>query len=292
MNTASAAASVANVANKASTFANQTVETARFEAIKEPIGFIKILQFFLAILCFAIAVNGSSSVSIALACRNNESSSNDAQIIEYDYSYPYDLANTQFKITQSCKNQQATVNKMDRTTLASDSGNIVSSAQFFVFTGVITFLYSLVFLIIYVFFKHKYDNIIYIPLIDFASTCLLALFWFAGSIAWAKAISDIQNYSNPDSLINTLPQACTQPNPSPKFCQSRIYPSYGSIVISCILGFANLVLWVGNVWFVLKETSWYKTRKQLQQQQQNFTNNPISASNINIQESAYNQNRI
>jgi hypothetical protein len=57
------------------------------------------------------------------------------------------------------------------------------------------------------------------------------------------------------------------------------------------LGFANLVLWIGNIWFVLKETSWYKTRKQLQQQQQNFTNNPISASNINIQASAqYNQN--
>lgn len=279
MNTASAAASVANVANKASTFANQTVETARFEAIKEPIGFIKILQFFLAILCFAIACNGSSSTAISIPCN----STNSFSTVEYDYSYPYDLTNTKFKITVNCNpgpNQLPLLS-----TITTDSTNIVSSSQFFVFTGVVTFLYSLAFLIIYVFFKHKYDNIIYIPLIDFASTCLLALFWFCGSIAWAKAISDIQSYTNPDSLSTTV---C----PISKGCKSSLYPSYGSIVISCILGFANLVLWVGNIWFVLKETSWYKTRKQLQQQQQNFTNNPISASNINIQESAYNQNRI
>lgn len=42
---ASAAASVVNAANKATNFANQTVENGRFEAIKEPIGFIKIVQF-------------------------------------------------------------------------------------------------------------------------------------------------------------------------------------------------------------------------------------------------------
>ena len=41
----SAAATVVSAAQKASTFANNTVETARFEALKEPLGFIKILQF-------------------------------------------------------------------------------------------------------------------------------------------------------------------------------------------------------------------------------------------------------
>jgi len=288
MNTASAAAQVANVANKATNFANQTVETARFEAIKEPIGFIKILQFFVAILCFAIACNGSSSLSIQVSCTltNNSVAPGTGAVFEYDYGYPYDLSNTLSKVTQQCST--GNLPTLDRTQLTAQSTNIVSSAQFFVFTGVITFLYSLVFLIMYVFFKHKYDNIIYIPLIDFGSTCLLALFWFAGSIAWAKAISDIQNYTNPDNLRASLTICGTK---SSIQCRSVMSPSYGSIVISCILGFANLVLWIGNIWFVLKETSWYKTRKQLQQQQQNFTNNPISASNVNIQASAqYNQN--
>jgi len=280
MNSASAAAQVANVANKASNFANQTVETARFEAIKEPIGFIKIIQFFLAILCFAIACNGSSSLSIVTNCIQQANASQTAfAVFDYSYGYPYDLTSAKYVTSTVCK--FGSLRQPDRTTIASQAPNVVSSAQFFVFTGVVSFLYSLAFLIIYVFFKHKYDNIIFLPLSDFAATCLLALFWFAGSIAWAKAIGDIQYYTNPDNLIASLPQSC--PSPSSSYCKSYIYPSYGSIVISCILGFANLVLWVGNIWFVLKETSWYKTRKQLQQQQQNITNNPISASNINIQ---------
>jgi len=49
-----------------------------------------------------------------------------------------------------------------------------------------------------------------------------------------------------------------------------------------VLGFGNLILWAGNVWFVLKETTWYKTRKELQQQERNVTNNPISTNDINI----------
>ena len=46
----SAAATVVSAAQKATTFANNTVETARFEALKEPLGFIKILQFVSSIM--------------------------------------------------------------------------------------------------------------------------------------------------------------------------------------------------------------------------------------------------
>ena len=66
-------------------------------------------------------------------------------------------------VSTDCKTGSA--KEMDRTVLTSQATNVMSSAQFFVFVGVITFLYSLGFLVIYVFFKHKYDNIIYLPLI-------------------------------------------------------------------------------------------------------------------------------
>ncbi len=45
MKTASAAASVMGAASKASNFASQTVGTARNEVLKEPLGFIKIIEF-------------------------------------------------------------------------------------------------------------------------------------------------------------------------------------------------------------------------------------------------------
>lgn len=286
---ASAAATVVNAAQKASTFANNTVETARFEALKEPLGFIKILQFVLAIMAFAIAVNGSSSVSITVACDPSTvtpvpatTQSPGAMIFQASYSYPYDLMGTELKQARGCTNPKS----LDQKYLATDNLNIISSAQFFVFTGVMAFLYSLVFIIIYVFFKHKYDNIIYLPLIDFAATCLFTLFWFAGSIAWAKAVGDIQNLTSPSTIIAAQVKACGK---STTTCEPNAYPGYGNIVVSCILGFGNLILWAGDCWFVLKETSWYKTRKQMQEHARNVTNNPISSSNINIQ-AQYNPN--
>lgn len=261
----SAAATVVSAAQKASTFANNTVETARFEALKEPLGFIKILQFILAILAFAIAVNGGSYVQFTVACNTTGS-----QLYQASYSYPYDITTAKFSpvSTQSCP----TV--LDPAPVISSSGyNIVSSAGFFVFTGVMAFLYSLAFAIIYVFFKHKYDNLVYLPLIDFGSTALFTLFWFAGSIAWAKAINDIQNTTNPETITAGIAK-CSAANA----CASVAYPSYGNLVVSCILGFGNLILWAGDVWFVLKETSWYKTRRQMQEAARNVTNNPISSS--------------
>ena len=54
---------------------------------------------------------------------------------------------------------------LDRQTLTTEGYNIKSSAEFFVFLGVMAFLYSLTMLVIYIFFKHKYDNSVYLPLV-------------------------------------------------------------------------------------------------------------------------------
>lgn len=274
----SAAATVVNAANKAQNFANQTVENGRFEAIKEPIGFIKIIQFFMAILAFAIAVNGSSSLKFNSQCTDVTTTPSYGVVWMAKYSYPYDL--TKVAIQQESGNCKT--KPLDRAYLTTEGMNIKSSAEFFVFVGVMAFLYSLGMLIVYVFLKHKYANSVYLPLVDFGVTCLFALCWFIADIAWAKAISDIQHNTNTDNVINSLPEACVKVGNSKSIeCQSSQYASYGSIIISCIIGFCNLILWSGNIWFVLKETTWYKTRKTLQQQQQNITNNPISSSNSN-----------
>lgn len=290
---ASAAASVFSAANKAQNFASQTVENGRFEAVKEPIGFIKIVQFFMAILAFSIAVNGSSSLALNAKC---DATATDTKYstFEASYSYPYDLTKVSFKNTAACPSDTP---KPDREKLTTEGYNIKSSAEWFVFVGVTSFLYSLVMLVVYVFMKHKYDNNIYLPLIDFCVTVLFALFWFIADIAWAKAISDIQHHTNTENVISSLPGLCKKVGDSAsRDCLVKAYASYGSIIISCIIGFCNLILWAGNIWFVLKETTWYKTRQQLRQQQQNITNNPISASgsnsNMQAQFSNINNDRI
>lgn len=279
---ASAASTVVNAAQKASTFANNTVETARFDVLKEPLGFIKIVQFFMALLAFAIAVNGASNLIFTVNCvPTSTTATGTTQQPGYtqyssSYSYPYNLNGVNFQPIDNGGCTQSQRRPLDRNVITNESNNIVSSAQFFVFVGVMAFIYAIAFFVVYVFFRHKYNNIVYFPLFDFAFTALWALFWFCSSVAWAKAITDIQNYTDPNSIISSLP-ACKNWT-----CAANMAPTYANIIVSCILGFGNWILWSGDVWFVLKETGWYKARKQLQQQQQNVTNNPISPNDINI----------
>ncbi|RNA23804.1 synaptoporin [Brachionus plicatilis] len=269
---ASAAATVLTAAQKAQTFANQTAETARTEVIKEPLGFIKILQFFLALLAFATAVSGGSDVSFNRKCLNT------SQPVLYKgkYNYPYNLKNAPLKPqTIECLDQKA-----DRYTIATETNNIVSSAQFFVFTGVTAFLYSIAVLIIYIFFRHKYNNIVYLPLIDFSVTCIFTIFWFAGSIAWSKAVGDLQHFTDTETIIETM--IFCKKNNNQNLCSGYETANYANLIVSCILGFGNLIVWAGDIWFVLKETSWYKLRASMRQQSTAATNNPISPNEINI----------
>jgi hypothetical protein len=136
--------------------------------------------------------------------------------------------------TQDCATG-GTAPKLDREKLTTEGFNIKSSAEWFVFVGVTSFLYTLAMLVIYIFMKHKYDNIVYLPLIDFGLTVLFTICWFAADIAWAKAISDIQYNTNTDNVIASLPSACKKVGSSSSSdCQSVKYASYGSIIISCV----------------------------------------------------------
>jgi hypothetical protein len=45
--------------------------------------------------------------------------------------------------------------------------------------------------------------------------------------------------------------------------------TYANIIVSVLFGFLNLVLWLGGVWFVYKETKFFKNRTA---QPNNFSN--------------------
>jgi hypothetical protein len=140
-------------------------------------------------LAFAIACNGGSAVFINVPCAVIQTSTSTAnpntttgstttgstttaskqgpQQFKASYGYPYDLTEAGLNPITSgsltCPSGQ--VPKLEQSTITTSTYNIVSSAQFFVFVGVMSFLYSIAFTIIYVFLRHKYNNIVFIPLI-------------------------------------------------------------------------------------------------------------------------------
>lgn len=88
------------------------------------------------------------------------------------------------------------------------SADVSSDAQFFVATGVLSFLYCLFIIVVYAFIDDFYKSKSEIPLADFMLTTILAIFWLSGSAAWSNGTSALKTVTNANSLHEVCP-SCT-----------------------------------------------------------------------------------
>ncbi|CAF0952696.1 unnamed protein product [Rotaria sordida] len=238
-----------------------------FGILKEPRGLIRLLQFIFAIFAFATACNGSSYLYIKKG--------SDDKAVSISWSYPYNLQDTQINI-----NFNATQNPL------SSSNGIKPSAEFFVFTGVTSMLLSLAFLVLYVVTDRLYRYDERIPIIDFILIIIWAIFWIAGSSAWAQGVSSIRSQTSFNYVYTLVPECAVDPK-----CEENESGTYANITVSVIFGFLNFLLWLGSMWFVYKETKFFKSQTAQQYpQQNNFTN--ISGPNMQQQQQQQPQTRV
>ncbi|CAF1328891.1 unnamed protein product [Rotaria magnacalcarata] len=229
-----------------------------FGVLKEPRGLIRLLQFIFAIFAFATACNGSSYLSIQQGSNSNAAS--------VTWSYPYDLRGSQ--IVGALANDPIYL---------SESNSIRPSAEFFVFTGVTSMLLALGFLVIYIVLDRQFRYNDRIPIVDFVVTIIWAIFWIAGSSAWAQGVSNLRIQTS-FNYVSSLLGGCT----STSVCQQNQSGTYANVTVSVIFGFLNFILWIGSVWFVYKETRFFKSRTAQQNPPQNNFSN-ISAPNMQQQ---------
>uniref|UniRef100_A0A3B4V8D8 Synaptoporin b n=1 Tax=Seriola dumerili TaxID=41447 RepID=A0A3B4V8D8_SERDU len=166
--------------------------------------------------------------------------------ISIDFGYPFRLQQVHFK-APLCDAKREEILFLD--------GDFSSAAQFFVTVGVFAFLYSLLATIVYVFYQNKYLKNNRGPLVDFVVTVIFSFMWLASSCCWAKTLSDIKTATNPTQVL-LLISACRAQEIK---CTATQEPLWSRLNTSAVFGFVNVVLWVGNIWFVFKETGWYKT---------------------------------
>jgi len=244
------------------------------EVFKEPRGFIRCLEFFFAIVAFSTLANFSTEFSFDIKCKN--ATLDDQKILEVQVDYPFNIAST--KPIDLSKRKPCGVtftsdeDKYSKITFL-ENFNFSSDAQFFVFVGVVSFLYAGLSLLLYLRYPDQYlDDPKSYPKIDFILSSVLGMFWLAGAAAWANGLTglkfacDAENWLSRSGYGGVCTKATNQDLVVDRVasCNSISTGSFAGANGAVFLGFLNFLLWAANLWFLYKETSWFGGGKQVQ----------------------------
>uniref|UniRef100_A0A673N4W0 Synaptophysin-like 2b n=1 Tax=Sinocyclocheilus rhinocerous TaxID=307959 RepID=A0A673N4W0_9TELE len=131
--------------------------------LKEPLGFIRVLEWIFAIFAFATTGGYSGSTS-------------------FNINYPFGVT-----VSQTAKSTEQYYS---------------SSAEFFVAIGVLAFLYSTTTLVLYLGYQHVYRESPRGPNIDLLLTGIFAFLWLVCSSAWGKGLTDVKFSTRPNTLVS------------------------------------------------------------------------------------------
>ncbi|XP_041035572.1 prickle planar cell polarity protein 3-like isoform X2 [Carcharodon carcharias] len=200
---------------------NQIVASGSFRVAKEPLGFIKILEWIFAIFAFATCGSYSGEFRLSVECINRSESDLDIRV---QFEYPFRLHQVYFD-APTCRG--------DRTERYFLTGDYSSSAEFFVTIAVFAFLYSTAATIVYFFFQPKYRENNKGPMIDFVVTVIFAFLWLVSSSAWAKGLSDVKTATDPDEIIELI-QSCDTRDNSCNALQDPVMSGLNTSVLSAL----------------------------------------------------------
>ncbi|KAF5902747.1 synaptophysin-like protein 1, partial [Clarias magur] len=170
--------------------------------LKEPLGFIRLLEWLFTIFAFATTGGYEGSLTMSLNCPDKT-----PQEVKAEFAYPFRLQTSSYSIPNCNASIPANVTFLQ--------GDYSSSAEFYVSVGVFAFLYCTFTLVLYLGYQHVYREATRGPIVDLVVTAIFAFLWLVSSSAWGKGLTDVKYATDPEMLItHCVPQCVTTASPS------------------------------------------------------------------------------
>ncbi|RVE56759.1 hypothetical protein OJAV_G00224710 [Oryzias javanicus] len=212
--------------------------------LKEPLGFIKLVEWLTAIFAFGTCAGFSGRNIISLFCGDGR---NDTLTANFHYPFRLSLIPLIEGNTSLCNHTVSTTHLM---------GDASSAVEFFVGVGVVCFLYCMAALLVYLGYMHVYKDSDFGPILDFMVTAILVFLWLVCSSAWAKGLQNVKDATNADGIDATV-AICKGSNIT---CAVTEFANLRTLNLSVVFGYLNMLVWAGNAWFVYKETRWHSQK--------------------------------
>ncbi|XP_056604443.1 synaptophysin-like protein 1 [Triplophysa dalaica] len=227
----------------------QTGFRLNWSPLKEPLGFVKIVEWLAAVLAFGTCGGYSGRNVLSISCDGNST-----ETLPVIFSYPFRLSRVLLveNDTNLCNQTVAEAHLI---------GDSSSSVEFFVAVAVLAFLYSMVSLLVYLGYMHVYRDSDFGPMFDFVMTAAFAFLWLVCSSAWARGLQMVKDATGATGIQSTL-HLCLRRLGA---CEVTEYASMRSLNISVVFGFLNLIVWFVNAWFVYKESRWHSQKVNARQ---------------------------
>ncbi|XP_020499703.1 synaptophysin-like protein 1 [Labrus bergylta] len=215
-----------------------------FSPLKEPLGFVKLVEWLTAVFAFGSCGGFSGKNILTVLCGDGRN-----ETLNANFHYP-------FRLSQVPLIEGNTTVCNHSVTLTHMVGDSTSSAEFFVAIAIICFLHSMVALLVYLGYMHVYKNSEFGPILDFVVTAILVFLWLVSSSAWAKGLQNVKYATDTEGLSATL-DLCKE---SSITCEVTEYANMRTLNISVVFGYLNMFVWAFNAWFVYKETRWHSQK--------------------------------
>uniref|UniRef100_A0A8B9NHX7 Synaptophysin like 1 n=1 Tax=Accipiter nisus TaxID=211598 RepID=A0A8B9NHX7_9AVES len=195
-----------------------------FGLFLEPLGFIKVLEWIFSIFAFATCGGFQGETTLLVSCKGVVN-----KTVTAAFAYPFRLNTVVFSAPdpKRCGGTWTDIYLV---------GNFSSSVQFFVTLAVLVFIYCIAALVVYIGYKHVYQQNSKFPL-------TVTFLWLVSTFAWAKALADIK-MSTGASIIPGI-ESCKAPGTT---CRFASVTSMGTLNVSVVC--MSSAIW-GTLCFLL-----------------------------------------